>query len=185
MSALHFEPFRWSAPAAHGVGLALRLLSLVSPLVAVACVWAAAGHTVPSVAVVVFVLAAVCAFLPDSHAGLVVVLVVGLHWLTTVDDPTTPWAVAVAASLAVFHTSLAAATVAPPSAVWTRSMRRRWLRRFGGAAAASAATWVAVRAIHGRRPGGAAALVVAALVLLAGAAAWARRRSAVDPGSTG
>ena len=184
MSALPADPLRWTVPTARGVGLALRLLALVSPLVAVACTWIAAGRTVPLVAVVVLVLAARCASVPDSNAGLAVVLVVCLHWLTAVHDPVTPWALAVAAALATFHTSLAAATVAPPAAMWTRAMRRRWLRRFGGAAGASAGTWVAVRAIHDRRPGGDVALVVAALVVLALAASWARRAAAgPDPTS--
>ena len=128
-------------------------------------------------------LATVCAFVPDSHTGLAVVLVVCLHWFAAVDHVATPWALAVAAALAVFHTALAAATIAPPAAVWTRAMRRRWLRRFGGALAASAGTWAVVRAIHDRRPGGAAALMVIALVVLALAASWARR-AAVDAGAT-
>ena len=183
MSALPSDPLRWSMPAARGVGLALRLVALVSPFAAVACTWSAAGRTVPLVAVLVLPLAAVCAFVPDSHTGLAVVLVVCLHWFAAVDDPATPWALAVAAALAAFHTALAAATVAPPSAVWTRAMRRRWLRRFGGALAASAGTWVAVRAIHDRHPVSAAVLMVAALVVLALAASWARR-AAVDPGAT-
>jgi hypothetical protein len=183
MSALHADPWWWSLPRARGDGLALRLLALVSPLVAVACTWLAAGRAVPLVAVVVFVFTAVCAAAPDSHAGLGVVLIVCLQWLYIVGVRASPWALAVAGALAVFHTSLAAATIAPPAATWTRAMRRRWLRRFLGAIATSAGTWVAVKAIDGHHPGGDIPLLVAALVLLALAAAWADHRAA-GPGPT-
>ena len=75
----------WLLSRARGAGLVLRVLILTSTVVAVGCTWLAAGHTVPVVNVVIFGLALVCVVLPDSHVGLLVVLVVGIEWL--VDGP--------------------------------------------------------------------------------------------------
>lgn len=167
-------PPRRSPAAAGVVALVLRLLAPAAAVAAVACTWGAAGRPQPLVGLLVLVLGVTCSLAPDSHVGLVVVLVVGIEWLALVDSPSTPWALGAAASLAVFHTALAAATVAPPAARWSRGMGRRWARRLGGAIAAGAGTWVAVVAAGGRRVGGGAPLLVAALAALALVALWAR-----------
>ncbi len=136
--------------------------------------WLAAGHTVPVVDAVIFGLALVCMVLPDSHVGLLVVLVVGVEWLVTVDDRATPWSVGAAASLAVFHASMAAASVAPPTATWTRAMCRRWMRRSLAVMVASVGTWAVVAAIHGHHPASSGVLVAASLAAIAIAGLWAR-----------
>ena len=48
--------------------------------------WLAAGHTVPVINVVIFGLALVCVVLPDSHFGLLVVLLISVFewwWQST------------------------------------------------------------------------------------------------------
>lgn len=166
---------------ARGVALVLRVVVLISPMAALGCTWLAAGRTLPAVDVLIVVLALVCAVLPDSHVGLVVVLLVGLVWLVTVDDRTTPWVVGSAVSLAVFHASLAASIVAPPAATWPRAMCRRWLLRTLAVAAGSAATWAVVAAIHGLEIVHSGVWLVAALMVLAVAALWARDGTLAAP----
>jgi hypothetical protein len=147
---------------------------LTSTVVAVGCTWLAAGHTVPVVDVMIVGLALVCVVLPDSHVGLLVVLVVGVEWLATVNDRTTPWSVGAAVSLAVFHASMAAASVAPPAATWTRAMCRRWIRRSLAVMLASVCTWAVVAAIDGHHGADGAVLVASSLVAIAIAGLWAR-----------
>jgi hypothetical protein len=146
----------------------------MSAVVAMACTWLAAGHTVPVINVVTFGLTLACVVLPDSHVGLLVVLVVGVEWLVTVHDRTTPWSVGAAVSIAAFHASMAAASVAPPAATWTRAMCRRWIRRSLAVMVASVGTWAVVAAIHGRHIASSAVLVTASLVAIAIAGLWAR-----------
>ncbi len=165
---------RWLSSRVRGIGLMLRVLILASTVLAVGCTWLAAGHTVPIVNVVIFSLALVCVALPDSHVGLLVVLVVGVEWLATVHDRATPWSVGAAVSLAVLHASTAAASVAPPAATWTRAMCRRWMRRSLAVMVASGGTWVVVAAIHGHHVASSAVLIAASLVTIAIAGLWAR-----------
>jgi hypothetical protein len=155
--------------------LVLRALVLASPLLAAGCTWRAAHHTVPIVGVVVAVMAGACALHPDSHLGLLVVLVLGAEWLATVHDQATPWSVGAGVALTMFHASLAAATVAPPAATWTRAMCRRWLRRPLMLILGSAGTWAIVVAVHHLRVAGSAVLLVASVVALVLAALWARK----------
>ena len=161
----------------------LRVLILASTVVAVGCTWLAAGHTVPVVNVVILGLALVCVALPDSHVGLLVVLVVGVEWLATVHDRATPWSVGAAASLAVFHASMAAASVAPPAATWTRAMCRRWMRRSLAVTVSSVGTWAVVAAIHGHHVASSSVLVAASLAAIAIAGLWARDGT-LDSGPT-
>ena len=174
MNDARFPESWWLLSRVRGVGLVLRVLMLTSTVVAVGCTWLASGHTVPVVIVVIFGLALGCAVLPDSHVGLLVVLVVGVEWLATVHDRATPWSVGAAASLAVFHASMAAASVAPPAATWTRAMCRRWMRRCLAVMVSSVGTWAVVAAIHGHHVASSSVLVAATLAAIAIAGLWAR-----------
>jgi hypothetical protein len=159
---------------ARGAGLLLRILIVASPLVALACTLAAADESLPVVKFVIIAAVLACAVYPDSQTGLVVVLLIGIEWWVTVDEQTTPWSIAVAASLAVFHASMAAASVVPPSAVWTRSMRRRWVRRCATLALAGPVTWAIVVAMHDRGAVSSQVLLAVSVLSLAIAAVWAR-----------
>ncbi|HZX53217.1 MAG TPA: hypothetical protein VFE86_00980 [Ilumatobacteraceae bacterium] len=162
---------------ATGQALLLRGLVLTSPLVAIFCTGLAAGRTLPALDVAVAGLALACAALPDSHAGLLVVALVGIGWWATVDDRLTPWSLAAALALAVFHASMAAASVAPLAAKWTPAMSRRWLRRTAVVGAATCVMWAVVALIGDHRFSGNSLLLAAALVGLAFAALWARTGS--------
>jgi hypothetical protein len=174
MNDARFPDSWWLLSRVRGVGLVLRVLIFASTVVAVGCTWLAAGHTVPVVNAVIFGLALVCVVLPDSHVGLLVVLLVGIEWLATVHERATPWSVGAAVSLAVFHASMAAASVAPPAATWTRAMCRRWMRRSLAVMVASGGTWAVAAAIHGHHEESSRVLVAASLVTIAIAGLWAR-----------
>ncbi|MDO8391910.1 MAG: hypothetical protein Q7V57_15650 [Actinomycetota bacterium] len=172
-----FWPESWRlGTRARGVGLLLRLLVVLAPAAALGCTRLAAD-SILAIEVVVIAAAALVAIAPDSHVGLVVVALVGANWWASVGDLATPWSIGVAASLAVFHASAAAASVVPPSAVWTRAMCRRWLQRCSVVVCGSAATWGVVAAVHDQRVAGAQLLVAAALVVAASGALWMRGAS--------
>jgi hypothetical protein len=171
--------------SARGVAAVLRVLVLVSPMFAVGCTWLAAGRTVAAIDVAILGLAVVCAVLPDSHLGLLVVMLVGIDWLVTVDAQTTPWAVGSAISLAVFHASMAASIVAPPAARWTRAMCHRWLLRTGAVTVASAATWAFVAAVSGFEVPGSGVWLTAGLLVLALTALWAREGTVAATAAAG
>ncbi len=164
----------WPSSQVRGVALVLRILIPTSTMVALMCTSLAAGRTVLIVDAAIFGIALVCTVRPDSHVGLLVVLAVGGDWLATVHDRATPWSVLAAASLAVFHASMAAASVAPPAARWTRAMCRRWTRRSFAVMVASLGTWAVVAAVHGRHIASSAILIAASLIIIAIAGLWAR-----------
>ncbi|MCE9622646.1 MAG: hypothetical protein K8R99_09905 [Actinomycetia bacterium] len=174
MNDRRLEESWWLLSRSRGVGVVLRVLILVSPVAAIACTRLAADHSLLAINVAIIPLAFVCVVYPDSHIGLLVVLLVGIEWLVTVDDQATPWSIGVAISLTVFHASVAAATVAPPAARWTRAMCWRWSRRSLVVMGASACTWAAVAAIDRYAVGSSAVLVVVSLATIAVAAMWAR-----------
>lgn len=174
MSEQSLEETWWLLSRTRGVGLVLRALIIAGPLSALICTRLATDHTLPFISIPVIALALWCVVYPESHIGLVVVLLVATGWLTTVDDHATPWSIGVAASLTVFHASLAAVTIAPSAARWSRAMCRRWLLRSATVVIASACTWVVVAAIDRYEIASSDVLVTAALITLAVAGMWAR-----------
>ena len=151
----------------------MRLCILGAPLIAVGAT-SAAGYTTSAVNVAVVAAAFVCALAPDSHTGLLVVGLIAIQWTVAVHDTTTPWVLAVAVSISVFHAALAAAIAVPPAARWTRAMVVRWTRRLVALVLASGCTWVVVRLVDTVEVAGSALLVTASLVVLAVAGLWAR-----------
>lgn len=153
-----------------------RLAIIAAPLAGLAAAFAAASHASLWLTVLVFGLSAVCAVLPDSNIGLLVVVVLAWHWTGTVHDIHTPWVLVAAGAVATFHTAMAAATVAPPSAVWGREMTARWARRLGSLFLVIGVSWVTSLALgHIRLRGngpllGASLLAIAAIALLLRAA---------------
>ena len=163
----------WLSSRATGPALLLRSLVLTSPLVAIACTWLAAERTIPALDVAVVALALACAVVPDSHAGSLVVVLIGIEWWATVGNRTSPWLLAAGVALTVFHASTAAASVAPLAARWTPAMTRRWLRRTAMVGAATCVMWSVVAVIGDHRVRGNSLLLATALVAVAFAALWA------------
>ena len=156
----------------------LRSLIVLSPLAVVGITWLAANRVLPAVACVVMLLSGACAIRPESHFGVLVVAVITIQWVAIVHDHTSPWSIAAAAALTVFHAAHAAATVAPITAAWTPAMRRRWARRAGALVLASTATWAVVALVSPHHRGAGEALLPLSLAVLAAGALWARRGNA-------
>lgn len=164
----------WSLLAtARGVGLALRGLILTTPLMALGAT-SAAGHTTAAMNLAVLGAAMGCVLRPDSHIGLLVVMLICSQWLATVHSPTTPWSLAAATALTVFHTSLAAATAIPPAVTWSRAMVVRWTRRALVVVVASGGTWTMLTLINEVDVASNAVLLTASLLVIAAGALWAR-----------
>ena len=125
----------------------LRVLILLSGLAMVGAVRGAANEAQPALDVAVICLAGACALFPDSHLGLVVVVLAGADWMIAVDDETTPWAVSAAVAVALFHTSLAMASVAPFRASFSTVTVRKWIGRAATAALMAFLMWLAVAGI--------------------------------------
>jgi hypothetical protein len=134
----------------------------------------AAGHSVVVIEAFVVVLTVFCVIVPDSHFGLLVVVLFGVGWMASVDEVTSPWSLAAALALLVFHTALAASSIAAPGARWSPAMRHRWLRRAAVLALLCLASWLVVVAVNAYDLASSSALVAAALAVLAFAGLWAR-----------
>lgn len=154
----------------------LRLLIALAPLGAVAAM-AAGGESSAPLTLIVVVLALGGSVAPDSHVGLLVIVVVGVWHAATTDSPTGITTLVVALCLGLLHTAMAAATVAPDAARWSSAMRHRWVRRAAALVSITTATWALAHLLDGRSPAGRAPVLAAALALSALAAAWLRGTS--------
>ena len=154
--------------------IVLRVAVVVSGLAAIVATRAATNDPIVALEGAVVVVALLCAITPDTHLGLLGVVLIGTNWLVVVDDSATPWAIGVALAVASFHTSMSAASVAPIAAGWTRAMRRRWTRRFVVLAATVVPVWSVVALVEGVDIGGSSVVMAGALFVVAIAGLWAR-----------
>jgi hypothetical protein len=155
----------------------LRLLVCAGPLLTLAATMAARGAFQPIALMVIGAFAVGCALSPDSHLGLLLVLLLSLNWLQTVDDETTPWLLLAAAGLLLLHASMAASTVAPPAASWNSALAWRWMRRVAAVMAFTLGAWVISVGLTEAAPGGNAFVLIAGLLLIAGVTWWTTSRS--------
>ncbi len=127
--------------------------------------------------VVIAIWAVVAAFIPDSLAGLVAIGGIGVQWLVTVDDPTTPWSLVVALDLLIIHDLLALMAVTPSTAsIHPRGLVAS-LRGVPVAALATLAVWASAALLGERDAPGDPHLLLAALVVIAIGAVLVRARS--------
>ncbi len=145
MSAGHADvpTWWWLAARARGTGLVLRLLVVAGALITMGAA-RLAGDGGSALAAAAVGAALVWAAAPDTHAGIVVLVLVGVDWWVSVDDVTTPWSIAAAGGIAIAHVSAAASTVAAPSTPWTAEMIARWTRRTVGVVVPAAVLWAVV-----------------------------------------
>jgi len=87
------------------------------------------------------------AALPDSSAGLFLVLLLGVHWALYVPDGATltPWSLAAALVLLAMHLAVTLATYGPPSLMLPGRLVLRWVRRGLGVAGGTVAVWLLAR----------------------------------------
>ncbi len=173
MTDLHGPP-TLPQPRLHLFHLALRALAVAGVLVALAATRAAGSDTLLALEVGIIGLALLSAASPDTHLGLLTLLLAGSHWLATVGDAATPWAMVFATGIALAHTSMGAASVSPPAARWSEAMRRRWARRLLAQIAVIVPTWAVVAIMAEIDIGANAVVMTGALLVVAVGGMWAR-----------
>lgn len=151
--------------------LLLRLVILTSPLLALVAARIAGSPLFP-IELTVLAFAVGCAFKPDTHVGLVAILLLGANWVVAVEDSTNPWSIGVAASIGLLHTAVAAASVAPTGAAWDPKLARLWGARLLIGAILGAPVWLVVEAIERADPEPGRVVFVGALIALVFAAIW-------------
>ncbi len=181
MSGSRLDDSLWLLSRASGAARIARLVILVSPILATVCTTLAAGRPFVIGSAVIVILAAACVVFPDTHLGLIVIVVLAAEWVIRVQDPVSPWSIGVAALIGVFHTALAFTGIAPAGADLADSMYLPWIRRALISTGPAGAVWAAVVALDRVDFGRQAVLVAAALVVLAIAGYWsAAARSRTD-----
>lgn len=154
--------------------VALRIAIVLAGLGAVAAIRVAATAPQPVLDLAIVVLVGSSALFPDGHSGLAAVALVGVDWALAVDDPSTPWVMAVGAAVATFHSALALATIAPVGARLERATGRRWVRRTALVVALVPPTWIAVIVADRLELAANQLLVGLALLVIALTAMWSR-----------
>ena len=160
----------------------LAAVAVAAAVAASAVTAAASGDEVGLLVVLLLGVATVAVIRPDSHAALLVEVVVIGQWLAGTDDVIDPAVVAVAALLFVFHAIVALMAVTPSSAVVDRVLLWRWLHRSAYVLVATGAMWLAVVVIEDRRAPGSAQLTFLAFVALAACTLAIRSLSARPAG---
>ncbi len=125
-------------------------------------------------------LAGVVAAEPDEHLGLVLMGIVLFHWITLDQAVTSPWSMALAAALHLFHTTVALMAVTPHTAVVQRDVVVRWAARSVAVAVSTLGVWLLVVAFEQREAPGNVALSAMAFAVLAGAVVAFRSRSVFE-----
>jgi len=170
------SPQRWS----------MSFAALVAAAGAAVVTGAAAGGQSLFAITLVIGLAGLTVARPDTHLGLGVLVTVVWYWLAAVEDPTSPWVMAVAVALFVFHAVVALLATTGPAATIDPVSLRRWLLRSTAVVAATVTTWLVVVVFDRQSSPGSVWLT--ALALVAALALTAALRSALphdEPGRDG
>lgn len=158
-------------------GVVVRLFAVAPIAIAVAALHRVAPPDTPWwPSVLLVLLAALSAGLPDSGAGLATLAGLVAWWLTAVREPEVWWGLLVAGCALVFHATLAHAAAGPSGCAPTGVAVLRMARRCGGVLAATAGLAALVEATEewGEPP----VLVVGVTLALVGVLPWlAARRS--------
>lgn len=157
-------------------GIAVRILTVGPVAIAVGALHRAAPDTVWWPSVVLVLLAAFSAELPDSSAGLVTLGGLAAWWLIAVEEPAVWWALLASCCGLAFHAALAHAAAGPPGCVPTPATVRRLATRCGVVTLVTAGLALVVEVAEG---GGEPPQVVVGVTLaLVGALPWLAARRA-------
>lgn len=154
---------------------ALRVLAALAPLGTLLCLRLAGGNWPVWVLLAVVALSAVAAVRPDSHVGVALLVLLGWRWFVGVGGASSPWVLAGALTVLLFHAATAAAAASPPGASLDPAIRARWLRRTAGVGAATAMVWGLTTGFRALGPSGNALATVAALAALTAGLLLVRR----------
>lgn len=124
------------------------------------------GNELAIIIVAPTVLSVIAASGSGTHAGSLVIAIIGLEWITLVDDVATPRAIGVAACLYVFHAVTALIAATRHTTVIDPVVLIRWARRSVPVMVATVAVWWVVAVADGRNADGSEALTILGLVLV-------------------
>jgi hypothetical protein len=155
----------------------LRVVIAVSPLVCLVAS-SAAGRVATIVVPIVVLLAIMSATRPDSHAGVVLIATLVWQWMAGVDDAGSAWTIVAALAVLVLHTSMAACTIAAPSAALSAEMLSRWGRRTAAVGGVVVIVWLLAVALRQTRTPGNVGLAAGGALAVVGLLALAWPRSA-------
>lgn len=156
---------------------AFRLVAVVASLGALLAAAGANGRLWPAGLFIVTVLAVASAVRPDTHMGLVLVVVIVWHWLATVDGVGGPWLPLAAVCLLVHHAVIALSASTPIGGVLPTVIVLRWVGRTALVASATVGMWAVVAVFDSRDTPGNALLTALALTIVTGGAVMIRSRS--------
>ena len=173
MSTARGQSAPQSSRTSHLDGIAARALAAAGAATVELCTAGAVGRLDGAILLVIAAATVLAISLPDTHVGLVLAIVMGVGWILRVDDVSTWWSAGAGGGMVLFHSGLAATSIAPPGTAWPSSARRRWGRRITAVTASIlvlAATAELARAIA---PAESTLLVATSVVALSIAATWA------------
>ena len=154
----------------------LRAAIMLAPAMVLSAIAIDTGHVSPPISIGLMLLTIISVLMPDGNMGVLTVLLLAWYWGAAINRPTSGATLLAAMGILVFHAALAASTVAPPAAVWSRPMQHRWARRTIVVGATTTAAWLAARVLDSTSLAGHAVVLLAALVGLAATAVWIRYR---------
>lgn len=153
----------------------LIALAVLSTAVASVVAAGVGGHQRVDVTLVIAAVALAATLRADGHTALVAVALVVWQWAVSADDVATPWSIAVAVCLLVFHSTIALMAVTPITATVDRGVCRAWITRGAWVMAATIAVWAVVVVFDQSSGANGVVLTVAAFAVLTGlvlAARW-------------
>lgn len=160
----------------------LRAAVLVLPAVAFGVEVGAGAAVQILVVALLTVSTGVSVLFPDSHAPLVVVLILSVYWAMEVGEQLSVSLLVVTGAILAFHVACLLAAYGPPSVVLDTSVVRLWILRGVGMLAAAVSVLLVAAVADGLEPGTSGWLLAAALLVLVGWAGILSRRLAVDAG---
>ena len=125
----------------------------------------------------VAVLALVVASEPAEQLGTVVMAIVIGQWISLGESVASPWTLAFALCLHVFHSSVALMAVMPHAASLHSQIVRRWVGRSGMVLVGTGAVWLLANGFERQQAPGNVVLTAVAFAVLAAAAVVFRSRS--------
>lgn len=155
---------------------ALMAVAVLSMLSASAAAMVVGGQMQLAVAAPIAMFSISAALRTDSHTALAAELLLLWQWFISVEDATTPWAIAVAACVLVFHTTIALMSVTPISAKVDGDVWRAWVARGLLLMVATIGVWVLVVLFDESDTGNDVPLTMAALAVLSALALAGRWR---------
>jgi hypothetical protein len=126
---------------------ALRAAVVVGTVAVLVAVAAAGGGFHPLLDLFALLAAVVVAVLPESHAGVALLLTLGLYWVVLVPEQLGVWLLVAAAGLGLVHLCATLAAYGPAGHHVDAALLRTWARRAGVALVATLAVWLLTRAL--------------------------------------